>query len=166
MYTEFIEFLMKYNNDLIEERLHTYEGSIVQAVYGLLLTKTSVSTICAVKSVTSVTEPQTAIAPTEIEETQSSALGGVEITSTEIKEILINCMNYKADFTSVASIGKRLRVLGITTKRVKSKETGKTKAIVVLEAQHLRKLFKKYLPESVMDDYNSFDSYVKWDEQE
>ena len=166
IYSEFIDFLVTYNNDLIEERLHTYEGGIVNAVYGLLLIKTSTVIVSDVNNVTNVTELQTGITQTEERELPNEELSQVEITATEIKDILINHLGYKSDYTNARSVGKRLRVLGITTKRVKSKETGKTKAILVLDTLHLRKLFKKYLPESVMLDYDSYDSYDRSHEEE
>ncbi|HDM76518.1 MAG TPA: hypothetical protein ENG51_08615 [Deltaproteobacteria bacterium] len=129
VYREFVNFLVGYNRELIEERADTFEGGIVNAIWDLM--KTNMESITNVTNVTNVTD--------------------VKITPTDISEVLIEKYGYTE--ANPKKIGKVLRTLGITTKREKIGK--KTKNVLVLEERELRKLIKKYVPAS----YEGYESY-------
>lgn len=159
IYAEFVRFLEAYNEDLVEERFTTYEGGIIHAIYILVLRKGRSVTLTNVTNITNVTEAETVNGEEESVQLTNDDITGVEITATLIQNTMTEELGYKEEFTTSRSIGRRLRVLGITTKRVKAKDK-KTKALLILEARQLTKLFKKYLPVSIMTNNDSYDSYM------
>ena len=136
VYKEFVNFLVEYNRELVEERADTFEGGIVNAIWDIVREKTDTDTVTNVTNVTNVTD--------------------VKITPTDISEVLIEKYGYTE--ANPKRIGKVLRTLGITTKR--ERMGGKTKNVLVLEERELQKLIKKYVPASISENY---DSYVCYD---
>jgi len=153
VYNDFIDFLIAYNRVLVEERATTYEGGIVNAISDILVEKLGIESIYNVINVTNVTETD-------------KELNELEITATDIKNVLTEKYKFKEEFASTRTIGKKLRVLGITTERKKSKETEKTKALLVLETKPLSKLIKKYIPVAVLESYDGYESYIATGDRE
>jgi hypothetical protein len=146
VYKEFMAFLIEYNKELVEERAATYEGGIVRSIADIVFENLDAQSLSNVINVTDVTKTD-------------EDLDALEITATDIQNVLIGKYKFKEEFTSTRGIGKRLRVLGITTRRKKSKEENKTKAVLVLTTAQLSKLIRKYIPVSILESYVGYDSY-------
>lgn len=151
IYDKFITFIKAYHSELIEERADTFEGAIVRAITDLVFIKNydskkkRIDTVRNVINVSNVSE--------------------VKITATDIRSVLIDKYGYREDLNT-RTVGKRLRVLGITSERIWDKEEKKTMNLLVLEDAEILKLIKKYLPMSVIETYVNYEYYITYGEKE
>jgi hypothetical protein len=132
VFDEFEKFLLAYNNELIEERADTFEGMIVQAIFDVISEVPSGTlSLC---NGTDGTDGTFAI----------KAFNELVITPKDISELLTGKYGYKE--ANPKWVGKILRTLGIGTQQ--QKIAGEKKRVLLLEANHLLKLKKKYIPNS------------------
>ena len=138
VYNEFTEFLTAYNRELVEERAETIEGAIINAVFELVREEVKKERTFPTQSLCDVHNGVNGLFTNE-------DLEGVNITATDITELLKE--NYGLDNVTSRGVGRRLKTLGITSKK---KGTGKErKRYLDLEERSLAKLVKKYIPISV-----------------
>ena len=132
VYKGFINFLVSYNAELVEERADTIEGAIINAISEIL--KRTLHTV----PLTDVQNDRNVLFTNE-------DLKGVYITATDIAEHLKE-NNGLQDVTS-RGVGRRLKTLGIISKK---KGTGaERRRYLDLKERSLAKLIKKYIPCSV-----------------
>lgn len=121
MREEIKKFVKKYNNELVEERANSYEGMIVNTILEHIKEDSTLST-----------SPE---------------------KTTELNASMIAVMmmgRYKLEKQpSSASIGKKLRILGLETKPIKI--DGKTIRAVMINEEKMSSLKRKYIPEVTVD---------------
>ena len=138
VYNEFTEFLIAYNRELVEERADTIEGAIINAIFELVKEEVKKERTFPTQSLCDVHNDVNGLFTNE-------DLEGVNITATGITELLKE--NYGLDNVTSRGIGRRLKTLGITSKK---KGTGaERRRYLDLEERSLGKLIKKYIPISV-----------------
>jgi hypothetical protein len=146
VYKEFTVFLTAYNRELVEERAETIEGAIINAISEIINERT-----LRTQSLSNVQNEHNVLFTNE-------DLEDVYITATDITELLKE--NYGLHDVTSRGVGRRLKTLGITSKK---KGTGKErKRYLDLEERALAKLIKKYIPISVdeMDVKDIKDVYM------
>ena len=121
MQTEIKKFVKNYNNELVEERANTYEGMIVNTILEHLDEDFTLST---------------------------SPEKSTELTASMIAVIMKDRYNMEKQPSS-ASIGKKLRILGLETKPIKV--DGKTIRAVMISKEKMSSLKRKYAPEVTAD---------------
>ena len=121
MQDEIKKFVKKYNNELVEERANTYEGMIVNTILEYID-----------EDLTLTVEPEKS----------------TELTASMIAVMMMGRYNMEKQPSS-ASIGKKLRILGLETKPVKV--DGKTIRAVMISKEKMSRLKRKYLPEVTAD---------------
>lgn len=145
VYKEFISFLVEYNGELVEERATTNEGGIIHAIHILLQEKVQRDNVS--KGIGGRTENPGILDA----ETLNDSVDGVEITASDIQEVMLAALGYQEKYVTTRSIGRQLRILGMLTQKTWNREAGKSKSLLVLEPEHLAKLFLKYIPDPDSD---------------
>jgi ribosomal protein S27AE len=132
VYEGFLDFLVSYNAELVEERADTIEGAIIHAISEI--TKRTLHTV-----------PHTDVLNDRNVLFTKEDLEWVNITATDIAEHLKE-NNGLQDVTS-RGVGRRLKTLGITSKR--GGKGNERRRYLDLKERSLAKLIKKYIPSSV-----------------
>jgi len=122
--SEFIRYTQKVNNKIIEENSMSFEGQIINAYIHLL----------------------------EEHEMEQQTLDDHKepvITSTDVKDHLVNVEGWDADKLKTSTIGRKIRTLGfgVTPKSI----AGKTKRVITIDDDKLEKLKQKYVITTITD---------------
>lgn len=122
--TEYVRYMQEYNNKIVLENSMSFDGQIINAYITLL---------------------------NEHENEQQSLDDYKEpaITSTTIKNYLVDVEGWKEDKITPAKIGRRINSLGfeVTPKKI----VGKTKKVITIDDNNFEKLKRKYVVTAVTE---------------
>lgn len=120
--TEFIQYTQEFNRKIIEENSMSYDGQIINAYVYLLENHND-------------------------EQGRLDDYHEPSITSTDIKNYLVDVEGWESEKTSIRVIGRKIKTLGfeVTPKKI----AGKTIKVISIDDERLRQLRQKYVVTSV-----------------
>jgi len=122
--TEFIKYTQEYNHKIIEENSMSYDGQIINAYIQLKEQH-------------------------EMQQQLEDDYHEPGITSTNIKDYLINEEGHNEKYTTSSKIGRKIRNLGFNV--IPKKIAGKTKKVITIDDETFEKLKRKYVVTEVTE---------------